>query len=98
MGNYLVDFHGPHDHQMLLAQAAHVQILDRLVDFGDSQNTYARSYAQYKSQQIKLQELQNLSSSRERELDLLGHQVKELEQVPLEDAVYRRVSYRANTD
>ncbi len=85
IGNHLIDFHGPHDHQMLLSQAAHMEILDRLIDFSSLVTDYQALYAQYLQLQKKSAELQTLSHSRERELDLLSHQIKELEQVPLND-------------
>ncbi len=93
MGNYLVDFHGPHDHQMLLAQESHIQMLDRLVNFGSDLTAYERIYKEYRLRRTKLHELQDLSSSRERELDLLAHQLKELEQVTLDEFVYEELMH-----
>jgi len=83
IGNYLMDFHGPHDHQMLLSAHSHMGILDRLVQFDDVMNQYQQIFQNYKAIQQQLDSLMGLSASRERELDLLQHQIKELEQVPL---------------
>lgn len=91
IGNYLIDFHGPHDHQMLLSSDSHKGMLDRLVNFGDILLDYRGIYAEYSNLQKKLEELQVLATSRDRELDLISHQVKELAQVPLEEAIYEEV-------
>ncbi|MCA9399781.1 MAG: AAA family ATPase, partial [Candidatus Omnitrophica bacterium] len=89
IGNHLMDFHGPHDHQMLLATESHIQILDRLVAFGSLRNEYDKGYNEYTKIRQQLNELRDLSSSRDREIDLLSHQVKELEQVSLQDEEYQ---------
>ncbi len=91
IGAGLMDFHGPHDHQMLLCADYHLGMLDRLVKYDKELDEYTTVYGEYKQTQKKISELANLSSSRERELDLLTHQVKELEQVSLEDADYEEV-------
>jgi DNA repair protein RecN (Recombination protein N) len=88
LGNHLMDFHGPHDHQMLLSEDYHLEMLDRLVDFGDLKEKYENDFKNYVVLTIQLNELQSLALNREREMDLLGHQMKELEQVPLEQGYY----------
>ena len=88
IGDHLIDFHGPHDHQMLLSSDSHKGMLDRLVDFGDLLADYGKTYTEYFQLQKKLEEIQGLAVSRDRELDMIAHQVKELEQVPLEDEAY----------
>lgn len=92
VGNHLIDFHGPHDHQMLLSSESHKGMLDRLVDFGSLMDDYGKLYGEYSKLQKKYEEFRNLASSRERELDLLSHQVKELGQVPLEELEYEAVA------
>jgi len=89
LGNYLMDFHGPHDHQLLLASESHITMLDRLVEFGRLKEDYSLLYKEYLKLKGKLSELRNLASSRERELDFLSHQVKEMAQVSLKDEEYQ---------
>ncbi len=88
VGDLLIDFHGPHDHQMLLCPEAHLSMLDRLIDFKNLSEDYGKLFAEYGQMQKKMDELQALSLSREREIDLLTHQIKELGQVPLTDPNY----------
>ena len=80
IGKYLMDFHGPHDHQMLLSSDSHLGMLDRLIHFKDELKGYQKEFGQYDQLKRKYEELQNMNQSRERDLDLLSHQVKELEQ------------------
>ncbi|MFT5170085.1 MAG: DNA repair protein RecN (Recombination protein N), partial [Candidatus Omnitrophota bacterium] len=94
IGVRLMDFHGPHDHQMLFSVESHLGILDRLVAYKSEMTDYTKIYTEYKAIQKQLSKLQNLSASREREVDMLSHQVRELEQVSLEDEVYEDIKAR----
>ncbi len=88
LGNNLIDFHGAHDHQMLLDQENHLGILDQLVDFKNTKDEYAKAFSAYTDTQRKLRHLAEISQTRQRDLDLLSHQVKELEAVPLMEEKY----------
>lgn len=85
IGNYLMDFHGPHDHQLLLDESLHVSMLDRLAALGKAWENYEGVYRQYAEARRAINEIEGLKQSRERDLDLLSHQVRELEQVPLDE-------------
>ena len=85
LGDHLIDFHGPHDHQLLLVEHRHLHILDALTDFGKVKSEYQVLFKEYGEIQKKIDELQTLALSRERDLDLLSHQIKELEQVALDN-------------
>jgi len=88
IGAVLIDFHGPHDHQMLLNPESHIQILDRLCSFDTTHQEYIETYNEYQSIQKQIKEIDDSRASRERDLDLLSHQIEELEQVPLDEAKY----------
>lgn len=88
LGNNLVDFHGAHDHQTLLSADAHLSILDRLIEFGSLKDEYREIFRKYREIAAKLEEIALAGASRERDMDLLAHRIKELEQVPLDPAVY----------
>lgn len=93
IGSVLMDFHGPHDHQMLLCADYHLGMLDRLIMYGDEWGDLEQTFKEYKNIQKHINELAQLSSTREREMDLLAHQVKELEQVSLKEEDYQAVRY-----
>jgi len=91
LGDHLIDFHGSHDHQMLLSEDRHIGILDQLTDFGPTLVQYNKQYQDYQKLKSDLRDLEDLASSRDRDMDLLAHQVKELEQVALTEAAYQKI-------
>jgi DNA repair protein RecN (Recombination protein N) len=86
LGSWLIDFHGPHDHQLLFSEHQHQIILDSLTDLGPQMADYKIKYQEYASIRQEISALQQMAQGRERELDLLSHQIRELEQVPLDQA------------
>jgi len=89
IGDLLVDFHGPNDHQMLLAPESHVKILDRLCGgIGPLKDAYSGLYGRYRKIERSLEEIKEGALSRERDLDLLNHQLRELERVSLDRKKY----------
>ena len=85
IGNHLIDFHGAHDHQMLLSEDHHLGILDQLVEFKNLKAEYRSAFTAYEETRRQLRSLQELAQTRQRDLDLLKHQVKELEALPLSE-------------
>ena len=83
LGNHLIDFHGPHDHQMLLSENQHLVMLDQLVDFKNIKQEYEKVFINYEKTSKNLKNLNDLAQTRQRDLDLLTHEVKELEALPL---------------
>ncbi|MGE5309150.1 MAG: DNA repair protein RecN [Deltaproteobacteria bacterium] len=88
LGDHLLDFHGPNDHQMLLSETSHLFIIDRLSGTKELREEYARLYGAYAELLRERQRLQELASAKQRDIELFAHQIKELEQVPLEEEKY----------
>jgi len=88
IGNHLIDIHGPHDHQMLFSETSHIEILDRLSALGPLKNIYNETYHIFSNHKNKLDELSRIKQDRDREMDIILHQKKELEQVPLDNKSY----------
>ena len=84
LGDTLTDFHGPHDHQMLLNNDNHIFILDRLANFESDYSNYKNEFKNLCDLQTKLNILSKSSQNREREIDTLLFQISELEEVPLD--------------
>ncbi len=84
LGEHLVDLHGQHEHQSLLKRDAQRQVLDDYADLNDDAATVAARYEEAKALENRLHALQRESSNRDTRLDLLRHQVKELESLNLE--------------
>lgn len=91
LGDKLIDIHGPHDHQMLFSEELHIEILDHLSQIIELKNNYSKLFKEYNEIRNKLNKLKELYSLREREMDLLNHQIKELEQVSLDESEYEKL-------
>ena len=84
IGDGLVDLHGPHDHQSLFSREAHLRVLDAFAgslalhtDYSDRRREWLHLTAEKK----------RLTAGEEaiaREMDLLGHQVSEIEAAALQ--------------
>ncbi len=91
LGDNLVDFHGPQDHQLLFSAQSHIKMLDRLSDIDTLKESYLKDYHNYSELLKKQFELKEMDESREKELDTLEYQIKELSSVPLEEAKYEEL-------
>ncbi len=91
VGNHLIDFHGAHDHQMLLAEDQHLVMLDQLAIFKNIKEEYASVFTSYEKTVKDLKQLSEMAQTRQRDLDLLSHQVKELEALPLSEDKYNEL-------
>jgi len=88
IGNYLIDFHGPNDHQLLFSEDSHISILDTLSKMSPLMEKYSKIYSEYTNLAKKYKSLKELSEKSDRELDILSYQIKELEQVSLDKNKY----------
>lgn len=90
IGNHLIDFHGAHDHQMLLQETQHILMLDKLVKWDNLKTEYAESFGTYSHLLKELEDLSGLAKTNQRDFELIKHQIGELERVPLEDSEYEK--------
>lgn len=91
LGDNLVDFHGPHDHQLLFSVQSHIKILDRLSDIDALKESYLKDYHKYSELLKKQTELNEMAVSRETELETLKYQINELSTVPLDQEKYEEL-------
>ena len=83
VGAVLVELHGQHQAQRLLEPAVQTAFLDRFA--GDEHlvavASYREAYDELRATTAALEDLRDASRDRERELDLLAYQVREIEAV-----------------
>lgn len=79
VGELLVDIHGPHDHQSLLRTEAQLQILDRFADLEAPRAEFSARLQEVKRIEEAKRALVMDETEFKRRLDLLGHQVNEIE-------------------
>jgi len=79
VGEHLVDLHGPHDHQSLLSTERQLAMLDAYSDSDVSMTAYRSAYRQWREKVTELEELQHAELASAQEIDLLRHQVQEID-------------------
>ena len=83
MGSYLVDLHGPHDHQGLLSTERQLSMLDAYAGATKFCQEYYQAWQQWRAAEDVLQEFQSSGIEGERELDLLRHQLAEIDEAKI---------------
>lgn len=96
-----MDLHGPHDHQSLLANDKQLDLLDAYAGAGGARAAYAAQYTTLNGLLAEHAELSASEASLERELNLLRHQVHEIQAAALqpgeEEAALARYTVAANS-
>src|SRR5947207_2776771 len=83
IGDELVDLHGPHDHQSLLSPQTQLSLLDSFARAEQQLDEYQRLYRQLQTLLAEHAALNTAETAREQELDLLRHQLTEIESAKL---------------
>jgi DNA repair protein RecN (Recombination protein N) len=100
LGDDLVDLHGPHDHQSLLSSEKQLDLLDAYANAETLRADYENVWRRLHQLTAERDELASNEAALERELDLLRHQVREIEDAQLrpgeEDEVIQRYSVASN--
>jgi DNA repair protein RecN (Recombination protein N) len=89
-GSRLVSFYGQHEHRKLTLASAQLEILDALCgpDHALRLRACAKTFAERSSLAAELDSLRELSAARERELDLLEHELAEIDDAGLDQHEY----------
>ncbi|NNJ85971.1 MAG: DNA repair protein RecN [Akkermansiaceae bacterium] len=103
LGEHLVDLHGPHDHQGLLSTDRQLSMLDAYAGAGDINNRYSRAWRVWREKTDALHDFQSTGLAGERELELLRHQLEEIDAAEVDtaeeaelEADYQRASNSSN--
>src|SRR3989440_4378186 len=83
LGDELVDLHGPHDHQSLLSPETQLRLLDSFACAEAQLEEYRKCYQQSRALLAEHATLNTAETAREQELDLLRHQIIEIESAKL---------------
>ncbi len=81
LGDFLVDFHGQHDHQMLLKTETHIDLLDMFAKTSDLKGDYYTAYTQLKTQIDNLQNTLKKEKSLKDRIDYISFELKEIEKI-----------------
>lgn len=93
LGSRLLSFYGQHEHRKLTVASAQLEILDELC--GPEQDARlracARAHGESLALQVELDRLGELAGAREREIDLLAHELSEIEEGIIDQDEYERL-------
>jgi DNA repair protein RecN (Recombination protein N) len=78
LGNALVDLHGPHDHQSLLSPETQLRLLDSFARAEQQLEEYRTHYWRLQTLLADHDALNTAETARAQELDLLRHQITEI--------------------
>ncbi len=84
IGDELVDLHGPHDHQSLLAPERQLALLDGFAHAEATLNQYQEAFRRWQSLLAEEETLSGAEAVREQEIELLRHQIQEIVAARLE--------------
>ena len=101
LGDELVDLHGPHDHQSLLSPETQLRLLDSFARGEQQLEEYRKYYRQLQILLVEHAALNTAETAREQELDLLRHQITEIESAKLgvieEEEIEKRYKLASNS-
>ncbi len=78
LGEFLVDLHGPHDHQSLNSQEKQLEMLDKFAALEDLLGSYHDAWKQWRSTLTELDEMENSERAGSQQIDMLKFQVNEI--------------------
>ncbi len=85
LGDTLIDLHGPHDHQSLLSSEKQLDLLDAYAGSTGQRRDYEAAWSALNALIAEHTGLAASEAALERELDLLRHQVREIEEADLRE-------------
>jgi DNA repair protein RecN (Recombination protein N) len=94
VGDELVDLHGPHDHQSLLSPETQLSLLDSFARVEGQLDEYRKNYRQLQTLLAEHAALNTAETAREQELDLLRHQIAEINSAKLTPAEEEEIETR----
>src|ERR1700757_2187766 len=101
LGDELVDLHGPHDHQSLLSLETQLNLLDSFARAEEQLLEYRTHYRHLQTLLAEHAALNTAETAREQELDLLRHQIAEIESAKLvaseEEEIDKRYELASNS-
>src|SRR6266487_61333 len=101
LGDELVDLHGPHDHQSLLSPETQLSLLDSFARAEQQREKYRTHYRQLQTLLAEHAALDTAQTAREQEIDLLRHQITEIESANLvaseEEEIEKRYKLASNS-
>lgn len=96
LGSRLISFYGQHEHRKLVLASAQLQLLDEVCGAEHAQrlDSCAATYRETRELESKLERLHELAEARERELELLEHELSDIDALAPDEDEYRTLLTR----
>jgi DNA repair protein RecN (Recombination protein N) len=78
IGEYLVDLHGPHDHQSLHSRERQIEMLDKYIGIEELLSKYSTAWRSWRAAVTELDDLQHSERASQQQIDMLRHQIQEI--------------------
>ncbi len=91
IGDRLVDLHGQHDHQLLLKQDHHREVIDDLPAVRPAALTYKKQFEKVKNLRSELNRLQRRERELQEKMELYRFQLQELEAADLDPDAFEEL-------
>lgn len=78
LGEFLVDLHGPHDHQSLNSRERQMDMLDKFAGIEEQLAKYESAWKEWRAAATELDELENSERASSQQIDMLKFQANEI--------------------
>lgn len=78
IGEFLVDLHGPHDHQSLNSRERQLEMLDAYAGVEELSASYSSAWKRWRAAVSELEELETSDRATEQQMDMLRFQIQEI--------------------
>ena len=78
IGEFLVDLHGPHDHQSLHSRERQIEMLDKYIGIEELLTKYSTAWRSWRTAVTELDDLQHSERASQQQIDMLRHQIQEI--------------------
>lgn len=94
LGEFLVDLHGPHDHQSLNSRERQLDMLDKFSGIEDMRAKYEAAWREWRTAAADLDELENSERVGSQQLDMLKFQADEINSAALKEGEEEEIEAR----
>jgi DNA repair protein RecN (Recombination protein N) len=85
LGEFLVDLHGPHDHQSLNSRERQLDMLDKFVGIEEALTKYEAAWKEWRAAVTELDDLENSERAGSQQIDMLKFQANEIASANLKE-------------
>lgn len=94
LGEFLVDLHGPHDHQSLNSRERQLDMLDKFAGSEEARGKYEGAWREWRAAAAELDELENSERASSQQIDMLKFQANEIAAANLKDGEEEEIESR----